>query len=256
MEFTHDQQGVRDLYDRSAEGWVRNQPLSLSDFTGRPPVLALCQPVAGLRILDLGCGEGYCARQLRRSGAAEVIGIDISGSMIAAAQREEGREPLGIRFLEGNAIELSRFVKGPFDALLAMFCYNYLTAAETATSFAEVFRVLRPGGRFVFAVPHPSLPYLRPAEPPFFFQTGGAGYFSGRDVRYPGKIWKRDGSTLEVQMVHKTLEDYFDALRGAGFQTLPIVRELHVTPEIMSVDPSFFGPLGDVPLHLALAITR
>ena len=57
-------------------------------------------------------------------------------------------------------------------------------------------------------------------------------------------------------MVHKTLEDYFDALRGAGFQTLPIVRELHVTPEILKVDPVFFGPLGDTPLHMAIAVTR
>lgn len=75
------------------------------------------------------------------------------------------------------------------------------------------------------------------------------GYFSGR-------IWRRNGTPLDLQLRHKTLEDYFQALQVAGFQCLPVVRELHVTPEILAVDPAFFGPALDVPLHLAMALTR
>lgn len=247
---------TRNLYDNTATRWVRTQPLSLSDFTGRPAVLDLCQPVDGLRVLDLGCGEGYCARQLRQAGAREVIGIDLSGGMIEAAREQEQRGPLGISYLEGDATDLSQLSNGEFDLCLAMFLGNYLTTAQTRACFAEVARVLRPGGRFVFAVPHPSLPYLRKAEPPFYFEVGSRGYFSGRDEHFPGRIWKRDGSHLEVQLVHKTLEDYFDALAAAGFRSLPVLRELKVTPAILEVDPPFFGPLVDVPLHLAMAITR
>ena len=59
-----------ELYDATAAKWVRRAPTSLSDFTGRPRTLELCRPVEGRRVLDLGCGEGYCARRLMRMARA------------------------------------------------------------------------------------------------------------------------------------------------------------------------------------------
>jgi SAM-dependent methyltransferase len=246
----------RELYDASATGWARQGPLSLSDYTGRPPTLALCEPLAGTRVLDLGCGEGYCARLLRKKGAREVVGIDVSAQMIALARAEEEREPLGIRYEVGEATALSGCAEGSFDVVLSMFMFNYLGIDDTRKALAEILRVLRPGGRLVLAVPHPSFPLLRPPEPPFYFDLGGAGYFSARDQRHSGRIWKRDGTALDVQVCHKTIEDYFEALAAAGFTRMPIVRELRVTPEILAADPPFFGPLLDVPLHMAIAVRK
>ncbi|HWU85642.1 MAG TPA: hypothetical protein VN253_00095, partial [Kofleriaceae bacterium] len=97
---------------------------------------------------------------------------------------------------------------------------------------------------------------VRDEEPPFYFSVGAGGYFSNRDRRFAGRIWKRDGTALEVQLVHKTFEDYFRALQAAGFRSLPAIRELGVTPEIEAIDPAFFGPLADVPLHVAFAVDR
>lgn len=245
-----------ELYDATAAEWVRREPTSLSDFTGRPRTLELCEPVEGRRVLDLGCGEGYCARRLVGMGAAEVLGIDSSAKMIAAARAEEAREPLGIRYEVGDATRLPDLGDGTFDLVLAMFLFNYLEIEATRRCMAEVWRVLRPGGRFVFAIPHPSLPFIREDEPPFYFSVDRGGYFSNRDRRFPGRIWKRDGTALEVQLVHKTFEDYFAALGAAGFRALPVLIELGVTPEIEAIDPAFFGPLADVPLHAALAIDR
>jgi ubiquinone/menaquinone biosynthesis C-methylase UbiE len=209
-----------------------------------------------LRVLDLGCGEGYCARALKRGAAAEVLAIDVSGGMIETAKREETREPLGITYEVGDALELRKLQTHHFDRVLAMFLFNYLTVDQTRTCMREVARVLSPGGRFVFAVPHPSLPWLREKSAPFYFDVGANTYFAARNARFPGKIWKRDGSQLEVQLVHKTLEDYFEALEAAGFDRLPRVRELRVTPEILKVDPAFFAPLGDTPLHMAISVER
>jgi SAM-dependent methyltransferase len=245
-----------ELYDATASRWVRREPTSLSDFTGRPRTLALCEPVAGKRVLDLGCGEGYCARRLVQMGAAEVLGIDNSAQMIAAARSEEAREALGIRYEVGDATNLAGVADGSIDLVLAMFLFNYLDVEATGRCMAEVHRVLGAGGRFVFAVPHPSLPFVREEEPPFYFSVREGGYFSNRDRRFPGKIWRRDGTELEVQLVHKTFEDYFAAMRASGFRTLPVVIELGVTPEIEAIDPAFFGPLRDVALHAAFAVER
>ena len=244
------------LYNASASRWARSEPQCVSDYTGRPAVLALCEPAAGLRVLDLGCGEGYCARQLRHRGAREVTGLDLSAGMLQAALAQEQREPLGIRYLHGDAADLARFASQTFDLVLAMCLFNYLDLAAMTTCMGEVARVLRPGGHFVFAVPHPALPFLHPVAPPLYFAVRPGGYFSARDGHFPGRTWRRDGTPLEVQLRHKTLEDYFQALQVAGFHSLPVVRELHVTPEILAVDPAFFGPVLDVPLHLAMALTR
>ena len=91
---------------------------------------------------------------------------------------------------------------------------------------------------------------------PFYFNVGDAGYFSHCNQQFPGRIWKRDGSWLDVQLIHKPLETYFDSLRAAGFETMPIVRELRVTPEHIQLDPNFFQPLADYPLHLAIQVSR
>jgi ubiquinone/menaquinone biosynthesis C-methylase UbiE len=244
------------LYNGTADRWVRSQPISLSDFTARPALLQQCEPVAGLQVLDLGCGEGYCSRELRRRGADRIHGIDLSERMIDAARSQEAQERLGITYESGCATNLSQFADAEFDLVLAVFLFNYLTLEQTQQCMTEVVRVLRPGGRFIFSIPHPAFPYMRSPEYPFYFEVNGAGYFSQRDQQFPGRIWKRDGSWLDVQLVHKTLEDYFEAMQQAGFRHLPKLRELRVLPEHVALDETFFKPLVDYPLHLAIEVPR
>ncbi|ARV61498.1 SAM-dependent methyltransferase [Nostocales cyanobacterium HT-58-2] len=256
MSFSTNKDSTRNLYNRTASQWIREEPSVLTDFTARPFVIELCEPVSGLRVLDLGCGEGYCSRELRRRGAAQVHGIDISESMIAAANQQEVKDSLGIHYQVGCATNLQQFGDHEMDLVVAVFVLSYLTMQQTQQCMAEVARILRPGGRFVFSVPHPSFPYMRETASPLYFQVEDKGYFSQRDQQIPGRLWKRDGSSLNIQLVHKTLEDYFDALKSAGFNTMPTLKELHVTPEHIALDESFFSPLIDLPLHLAIQVLQ
>ncbi len=59
---------TRALYDRSALGWQRDQPVMLSDFTARPVVMKELGDMTGRRVVDLGCGEGYVSRMLCEAG--------------------------------------------------------------------------------------------------------------------------------------------------------------------------------------------
>lgn len=245
---------TKDLYDAASGEWRRSEPVLLSDYTARPFLMEWCEPVAGKDVLDLGCGEGYFARGLRRRGAASILGIDISPEMVRAAREQERIEPLGIDYAAGDATDLARLADGSFDLVVAVFLFNYLDREHTAATMAEVHRVLRPGGRFVFGVPHPSLPFRRDRTPPFYFDPGQHGYFSGRDVQFEGRIWRRDGKSVPVRCVHKTLEDYFAALAAAGFHRMPRLKELYATPELLAFDPDWFGPLRDQPLHLAFQV--
>jgi SAM-dependent methyltransferase len=247
---------TREIYDATAHRWVRLGPVALSDFTARQPVLALCEPVAGLRVVDLGAGEGYCSRHLRRAGASRVDGVELSEAMVELARAEEAREPLGIEYHLGDATDLSRFGDEEVDLALAMFLFNYLDPAQTRACMREVARMLRPGGRFVFAVPHPVFPFLRSPAPPFYLDAGSGGYFSAAGEWFPGRIWRRDGRALDVQLCHKTIEEYVAAMRAAGFGSMPRLLELGVTEELVEMDPAFFGPLRDMPLHLAMEVIR
>ena len=245
-----------DLYNRSALDWKRTEPVLLSDFTARPFVLSWCDPVHGQHVLDLGCGEGYIARQLIQRGAATVKGIDSSEEMIAGAVALETADPLGIRYRVSDAAELSEFEDGEFDLVVAVFLFNYVDCEKMTEIMRGIFRVLRSGGRFVFSVPHPFFPFLHEEQPPFYFQRKDAGYLSARNALFEGRIWRRDGTDVPVRCIHKTLEDYFHALAAVGFTTLPDVRELHVRTKHLEMDPPFFAPLKDKPLHLAFRIHR
>ncbi|MEM7306632.1 MAG: class I SAM-dependent methyltransferase [Planctomycetota bacterium] len=248
---------TRSIYDRSAARWRRDEPVLLSDYTARPFLLDWCEPVRGQRILDLGCGEGYVARQLAERGAGEVVGVDLSPKMIEGALAQRPGEPgAPTSFSVGDSSDLSRFEDASFDVVLCVFLFNYLDVRSTRRTMAEAARVLRPRGRFLFSIPHPMLPFVREERAPFYFARGQHGYFSGTDAVLEGKIWRRDGDAVPVRCVHKPLEVYFEALAAAGFDALPRMKELRVTDEHLALDPDFFGALRDEPLHLALQVRR
>jgi SAM-dependent methyltransferase len=248
-------QDAKSLYDQEANRWQRTGPVLLSDYSARPFVMDLCEPLKGYSILDIGCGEGYVGRELIKRGASRIHGIDISDAMIAKAEAEKANQ--GITNASYEVRDIRGLLDGEFqvDTVLAMFLFNYLNASDTAEVMKKAYSQLKPGGHFIFSVPHPSLPFMKHDKFPFYFEKRG-GYFSGRNILFPGEIWRRDGAAVGVQCVHKTFEDYFAALRFAGFITMPEVHELHINEEHVTLDPEFFTPLIDLPLHVAFKVKK
>ena len=244
-----------DIYNNSATDWVRSKPITLSDFTGRPALFDACGDVSGAIVADLGCGEGYCARQMLKNGAKQVDGIDISKRMIHAAQSMKGASE-NMNFDVGDITSLP-MQSSFYDLAVGVFVFNYLSIEETFQSFAEVFRVLKPRGQFVFCVPHPSFPFIWTGNTkPFYFSFEKGGYFSNRNNKTSGEIWRIDNKKLHVEMCHKLLSDYFDALQNAGFNTMPVIKELGVDQWMIDEHPSFFEPIKDIPLHLLISIKK
>ena len=137
-----------------------------------------------------------------------------------------------------------------------MFLFNYLSLAASQRLLAHVHAALRPGGFFLFTVPHPALPYLRGHELPFLFDNDGHPYLGSDDQIFEGRIWRRDGVANAVRSRHKTLQDYVQLLAASGWQRLPQLEELGVTEAHLALDPAFFGPLRGVPLHLLFLLRR
>jgi SAM-dependent methyltransferase len=157
-------------------------------------------------------------------------------------------------FESGNATNFRDFPREKFDRVIAVFMLSYLSCAEMTAVFRTVRSRLAAGGRFIFTVPHPFLPYIRPREKPVYFDHKGRDYFAGVDESYEGYIWRRDGEAVPVSYMHKTFADYFTALAAAGFQTLPKIIELKVTQEHLALDPGFFEAAAGYPLQLLFRI--
>ncbi len=101
----------------------------------------------GARVLDLGCGTGRVAGALLAKGM-EVIGLDVSGRMLAVAR---GRHP-GLLLAQVPGQDLACVRSGSVDAVLAVDVMPYLTRAGGSVAGAmmrDIARVLRPGGTAV-----------------------------------------------------------------------------------------------------------
>ena len=257
-----------ELYDAQATNWVRTTESSLSDFTARRPVLREIGNLSGTTtsVLDLGCGEGFVSRRLvTEAGASKVTALDVSPGMIAQAAALEAQQSLGITYGVADATGFRETLDdgAEFDLVVAIFLFNYLDLNQTTHTMRQVRESLAPGGRFLFTVPHPALAFWqREPQPPFFFDTAAAEargeplkYFEP-DVSHEGKIHKTDGTALNVRLFHKTFANIMGALADAGFGTLPTLTELTATPELVSENPSFFGPVEGVPLHALFSITK
>jgi 2-polyprenyl-3-methyl-5-hydroxy-6-metoxy-1,4-benzoquinol methylase len=103
----------------------------------------------GIRLLDLGCGEGSTALSAARLGA-EVLGVDIASHLVDAGNKRAKEEGLAnCKFQEGDASNLHELKDHTFDLVVSIF--GAMFAPRPFDVAREMVRVTRPGGRIVMA---------------------------------------------------------------------------------------------------------
>jgi SAM-dependent methyltransferase len=132
----------RDTWSRCAEDYVD----TFAGLTGEtvPFLMEAAEIGSGNQVLEIGSGPGHVADMMAQAGVG-VAGVDFSSKMVEVAQ---SRYP-EIAFQQADAEQLP-FDADSFDAVVANFVVHHLARPETV--FREVNRVLKPGGRFAFAV--------------------------------------------------------------------------------------------------------
>jgi ubiquinone/menaquinone biosynthesis C-methylase UbiE len=141
---------VRTGYDRWASIYdsERNPLIGLEE----PVVRETLGDVAGLAVLDLGCGTGRHSVWLASAGAT-VTGVDFSEGMLEEARRKPGAE--AVRFLAHDLHQPLPFAAGSFDRVVSGLVLEHLRDLDAF--FAEARRVLRAGGRAVVSGMHPAM---------------------------------------------------------------------------------------------------
>jgi ubiquinone/menaquinone biosynthesis C-methylase UbiE len=112
----------------------------------------------GMKVLDVGCGDGTTALPAARLGA-DVLGVDIARNLVEAGTRRAEEERLdNIRFQQGDVGNLANIKDHTFDLVVSVF--GAMFAPQPFDVAAEMVRVTKPGGRIIMGNWIPNDPTL------------------------------------------------------------------------------------------------
>ncbi|MBV9893211.1 MAG: class I SAM-dependent methyltransferase [Chloroflexi bacterium] len=179
--------------------------------------------VQDLRVLDLGCGVGQLSFHITIAGAAEVVAVDISETMLDLARSERSHPRVSY---QREAIEDIRFEPGRFALIVSSLVLHYIPNYRDLVKRMATW--LRPGGVLVYSTEHPIYTARLPGEGWIVDENGARvgwridNYF---DEGMGEEHWFVDG----VRKYHRTLATLLDGLLDAGFR---IERVVEPAPDI------------------------
>ena len=153
-------------YDSFAQAYSADDETNpINGYHERPAMVGLAADVRGHRVLDVGCGSGPLAAQLRARGAA-ITGLDASAAMIEPARRRLGE---GADLHVADLAQSLPFADGAFDDVVASLVLHYLR--DWSAPLVELRRVLRSGGRLIVSVHHPIMHKMANPEADYFAEA-------------------------------------------------------------------------------------
>ena len=233
----------------------------------------------GMKILDLGCGDGTTALPAARRGA-DVLGVDIASNLVKAGNERARAAGLGnLKFQRGDACDLAELSDSSFDLVVSIF--GAMFAPRPFDVAREMVRVTKPGGRIVMGNWIPADPTLvaqilkisaayTPPPPAGFVSPMtwgdegsvrdrfGAAGIPARDISFERKTWRfrHKGSPSELLTIFRqfygpTMNAFEAAERGGRAGELQ--RELGTLFDQHNEG----GALTDIPAtFLQVSVTR
>jgi SAM-dependent methyltransferase len=227
-------------------------------------LMAAAAIVSGERVLDIGCGNGLTSRDAARAAGeqGEVLGVDLSGPMLALATQLAKDEGLAnVRFEQGDA-QVYPFPNDAFDVVLSRFGVMFF--ADPVAAFTNIASAVRPGGRLGMAVWGPvpdnewvtalrdavALGRVLPAPPP-----GAPGPFSMADQDHSRGVLTDAGFTdiafarsehvfhvgtdtddafgfmSQLNVLQMMMEDLDEPAKAQAFENLRAAIAAHESPD-------------------------
>jgi SAM-dependent methyltransferase len=211
-----------------------------------PAIRALVPDLSGKRVVDLGCGFGWFSRWAREAGAARVLGLDLSRSMLARAKADT-RDP-AIEYLNAD-LEQLELPEASFDFAYSSLALHYIENFDRLVK--TVYQALIPGSRFVFLIEHPI--YMAPSRPDWSLDSEGHRFWPLDRYLVEGPR-TTDWLARGVLKQHRTMGTTLNTLIAAGF-TIRHVEEWKPTPEQIAANQELAKEL-ERPMFLLIAAQR
>ncbi|GGB84635.1 methyltransferase [Knoellia flava TL1] len=203
---------MTDYDDFAAAYAAENEKGLFNAHYARPAILGLAGDVAGRRLLDAGCGSGPLMVSMR-DGGAEVAGFDVSAAMVDLARERLGDDAaLRVHDLQ----EPLPYADGEFDDVICSLVLHYLE--DWSGPLAELRRVLKPGGRLLVAVNHPTA---------YAVVYPDADYFK---VTQYTEDYRFDGREVFLTFFHRPLSAMSASFTRAGFR-ISVLSEPPLSPD-------------------------
>jgi SAM-dependent methyltransferase len=233
---------VKKSWDKLTKLYLQNYPIQYNTIHYGPLCpgenkLNLLGDISGLKAIDLGCGAGQNVVAMAKAGAI-ATGIDFSSKQIEQAKILAERESVDAEFFESDMRTLSRFKNQSFDMGITACAIAFVKELNEVLS--EIFRILKPGGRFVLAVMHPTQYIIDGDEGSMYFNSTYP--FKPRTLKWS---WDIKESSIPFQHYLRSVSEYHNALADAGFRVSKILEpkpymkspHIGITEEIMKEYP-------------------
>jgi SAM-dependent methyltransferase len=243
--------GMEEAWDRASETYLARRgkdvrAVSYGNLAPDDDAIGLLGDLRGQRVLDFGCGGGHNAVACALAGA-EVVGIDISSTQLAAARVFAQEYGVKVEWQHGDSASLERWQGVPFDLVLAIQVIPYLD--DPAGFLRLAGGLLRPGGRLIVSIDHPIRDCFVDMELDELSPYPVRNYFDQEPL-----VWKF-AEGIPMQAHHRPLGQWVAWIVGAGLQLQGVIEApapQEVCDELWPED-SPLSPLRAIP-HTAILI--
>lgn len=213
---------------------LREREVNANNLFELPTLFSLLPDLEGKKVLDLGCGSGERCIDYLKKGAASVTGVDISEKMLAVAEAENN-DPR-ITYLKMPMEEIG-LIDDEFDVVISSLAFHYVE--DFGGVVANVYRLLRDGGIFLFSQEHPlATCYSGKGDRWTRDENGKKLYANIADYcveRRNDSTWFVEG----VQRYHRMFSTIVNTLCDAGFRILKMA-EPYPTEELVKKYPEYY----------------
>jgi SAM-dependent methyltransferase len=173
--------------------------------------LGLLGDLEGTKAIELGCGGAQFGIALSEHGA-DVTGVDISAEQLAYARALADDRDQNIEFIETSVTDMPMIQDATYELAFSAWAFQWV--ADLDACFAEAYRILEDGGRFVFSVDHPYYKLLDPETHEF-----ERSYFDDS----PRRAYS-DSLDAEMVIYRRPVSEVVNRLIDTGF-TIEELRE-------------------------------
>ncbi|MBU0962080.1 MAG: class I SAM-dependent methyltransferase [Proteobacteria bacterium] len=184
---------IERMYDTVAKEWAETFSGEHEKKPKDQEILhRFAREIGGRRpVWDFGCGPGNTTKYLKNLGI-EISGLDLSEKIVEQARRNCPE----VHFQKGNILRLE-FQNDSIAAVVAFYAIVHFTKEQVETAFREVFRVLQPGGLFLFT------------------------YHIGNEIIHLNEFL---GKKVDVDFMFFTTDFIFSCVKDSGFEQIDIIE--------------------------------